>query len=497
MASAINGGPPPRQLTPNTCSVRRTWRPSADVRQQIKEEALIDQIVILGASGDLTSRLLMPAFAVLSGEGKLPSELHILGAGRADYTAETFRDRIADALATHAGYVDADARRQIVRALDYRQTDVSNADQLSSLIDGIDRPLLVYLALPPWLFEPTLTALGKAGLPAGSAVAVEKPFGNSLSSARALNELLQAALPTSVVYRVDHFLSNELAARVLVLRFANRLIEAAWTGHDIARVEITWNETLTLEGRAGYYDGAGALRDMLQNHLLMILAYVAMEEPARLDERSVRDARAAALRAVSIASPEESIRGRYSAGWIGKRRVPSYVDEPGVDPSRQTETFAQLTVRIPNARWENVPFILRSGKAFGRDQAEIAIHFRDAPGLVLRNRPTPNVLRIGLSEPYVRLSVNTNAPDHTLVDHPFIMESVPAGREAYANLMLEMLQHNPMLTVRDDEAEELWRIVEPVLSAWSAGKVPLREYPAGALGPNPFEGEDEDVEAPM
>lgn len=448
---------------------------------------MIDRIVIFGASGDLTARLLLPALAALAGEGKLPEDLKILGAGRADYTTDTFRDRIADALATHAPYVDVETRTRIIRALDYRQADVSDAGQVRTLIEGIDRPLLAYLALPPWLFSPTLTALGEVGLPAGSAVAVEKPFGNSLASARALNELLQAVLPEVVVYRVDHFLSNELAARVLVLRFANRLIEAAWTGRDIARVEITWNETLTLEGRAGYYDGAGALRDMLQNHLLMILTYVAMEEPTRLDERSVRDARAAVLRAVAQASPKESIRARYTAGRIGERLVPSYVDEPGVDPSRQTETFAQLTLTVANSRWENVPFILRSGKAFGRDHAEIAVHFRDAPGRVLRTRPAANVLRIGLSEPYVRLSVNTNTPEHTLVDQPFIMESVPAGREAYANLMLEMLQSNPMLTVRDDEAEELWRIVEPVLDAWSEGTVPLREYPAGALSPNPLE----------
>ncbi len=441
---------------------------------------MIDQFVIFGASGDLTARLLLPSLAVLVAEGNVPDGLRIMGAGQEDYTPDAFRERIAEALDTHAAHVDAEARRRIIRSLDYRQTDVSDVGQIRTLIDGIDRPLLAYLALPPWLFAPTLSALGQIGLPAGSAVAVEKPFGDGVASARALNELIQQALPATLVYRVDHFLTNELAQRVLALRFANRLFEAAWNSNHIESVEITWNETLTLEGRAAYYDGAGALRDMLQNHLLMILCYVAMDAPARFDERSIRAARAAVLRAIPDASPGQSVRARYTAGKIGGRDVPSYVNEPGVDPRRRTETYAELTLEVANWRWQGVPFTLRSGKAFGRNHAEIAVSFRETPNLTFATRPTRNVLRIGLSEPYARLSVNVNGPDRTLVAETFDMETASPGREAYANLLLDMLRGNAMLTVRDDEAEELWRIVEPVLGAWNAGTEPLGEYPAGS-----------------
>ncbi|MGH9025536.1 MAG: glucose-6-phosphate dehydrogenase, partial [Acidimicrobiia bacterium] len=335
---------------------------------------------------------------------------------------------------------------------------------------------------------PALRAVATVGLPHDSALAIEKPFGTSLESARELNELLHTEFPEQPVFRVDHFLSDELVQRVFALRFANRVFEPIWNREHIESIDLIWDETLALEGRADYYDRAGALRDMIQSHLLAALSLVAMEPPSRRDERSIRDARAAVLRA--IPTPEQAsvartaVRGRYTAGDIAGRTAPSYVDEPGVDRARATETFAELTVDVANWRWAGVPFRMRSGKALATDHAEIAVHFRRPPvaGPEIDKSPA-NVLRIGLLDPYVRLGMNVNAADFTLAPVDLELCSQPPARPAYANLILEMLQANTTLAIRADETEEMWRIVEPVLAAWKANKAPMLDYPAGSIGP--------------
>ncbi len=351
---------------------------------------MIDRFVIFGATGDLTSRLLMPSLAELAQEQELPDGFRVLGVGRASWSGDDFRQRMAQAMAEHASHVAAPAREDLVSRLDYRTADVTDGAEMTALLGGGDRPLLAYLALRPGLFEPTVRALAAARLPPGSAVAIEKPFGDGVASARRLNDVLRTELPGTIVFRIDHFLSNEFINRIVALRFANRIFEPIWNSQHVDRVVISWDETLTLEGRARYYDGAGALRDMLQNHLLQVLCLVAMEPPARFDEQSVRDARVAVLRAIASPTPDQvrrdSIRARYAAGTIGDRTVPAYVDEPGIDPSRQTETFAQLTLAVATWRWEGTPFTIRSGKALARDRAEVAIHFRPTPGLVFAGR---------------------------------------------------------------------------------------------------------------
>jgi glucose-6-phosphate 1-dehydrogenase len=266
------------------------------------------------------------------------------------------------------------------------------------------------------------------------------------------------------------------------------VFESIWNQQHIERVTITWNETLTVEGRAAYYDQAGALRDMIQNHLLEVLALVAMEQPARIDERSVRDARAAVLRAIPTMTMEQvrqrSVRARYAQGLIDGRQVPAYARERGVEASRETETFAELTLELASWRWAGVPFVLRTGKALSRAHAEVAVYFRFEPDHDFRlQRGGQNVLRIGLSEAYVRLAVNINGAERTLVTTDLELWSRAAGRLAYSNLLLDMLRGDPMLTLRGDEVEEAWRIVEPVLDGWREGVVPLREYPAGSAGP--------------
>jgi glucose-6-phosphate 1-dehydrogenase len=445
-------------------------------------------MVLLGASGDLTSRLLMPALAQLAEADRLPSRFRVVGASKTDWTTDDFRDHIATELARHAS-AGGKGRDAAVAALSFHPCDVTDPAQLEAVI-GRDRPdTLVYLALPPLLFAPVLQTLAVLELRTTDAVAIEKPFGTDLASARELNEIIRLRLPGPTIFRIDHFLSDDLVRRVLSLRFLNRVFEPIWNTANIESVDITWLESLTLEGRAGYYDGTGALKDMVQNHLMEALALILMEQPARLDSSSFRDVRVEALRAVATPPTarmsDDTIRARYTEGQIGARRVPAYVDEPGVDPARATETYASLTVRVESPRWAGVPFTLRSGKALADDTAEVAVHFRPVPGYLRDQWPSvePNVLRVGLTRPYVRLSTTLNGPERTAETRELEARTAAPRFSAYANLVLSMLHNDPMLFIRGDEAEETWRIIDPVVAAWTAGEVPMREYVAGQAPP--------------
>ena len=344
-------------------------------------------MVLFGASGDLTSRLLMPAVAQLAEAGLLPAGFTVVGSANKDWSTEDFRQHIAAGLEEHATVAPA-TRDAVMKMLSFQPADVTRPEEVGRLL-GDDRPdTLVYLALPPVLLQSVLPALATTKLRGSDAVAIEKPFGTDLASAQRLNEILRIQLPEPTIFRVDHFLSNELVRRVIVLRFLNRVFEPTWNAVHVERVDISWLESLTLEGRASYYDRAGAMKDMVQNHLMEAMALVLMEQPARIDADSFRGARVEALRAVATPSAEgmrsHSVRARYTAGSIGSRKVPSYVDEPGVEPGRNTETYASLTVEVDNPRWAGVPFTLRSGKALEADSAEIAIHFRPLPQVSAR-----------------------------------------------------------------------------------------------------------------
>lgn len=321
---------------------------------------------------------------------------------------------------------------------------------------------------------------------------LEKPFGESLESAQALNRLLHESFPECDVFRLDHFLGKQTVQNILGLRFANRIFEPVWNTHHIERVEIIWNETITAASRASFYDATGALRDMVQNHLLQLLALVAMEPLHVLDERTLRDYKVAVLRAVRRLEPDEvvrqTVRGRYTRGVIGTEEIPPYLDEKGVRAERHTETFAQVILAIDNWRWAGVPFVLRTGKALGQDRRAIAVHFKPVPHLAVGQeaQPDPNVFKIELNPDRIALSVNVNEPgdlcklDRIELDKPFPSVELPA----YARLLLDILDGDPILSIRDDEAEESWRIVEPILEVWHKGVVPLVEYPAGSDGPH-------------
>jgi glucose-6-phosphate 1-dehydrogenase len=452
---------------------------------------MIRRMVLFGASGDLTSRLLLPAVSQLADRNSLPASLTILGAANTDWSTQEFRAHIAGRLREHSG-ASADAQARVVDMLSFEPADVTDPTDVRRVL-GADGPsTLVYLALPPVLLPSVLAALATAGLGPADAVAIEKPFGTDLASAHQLNETLRIQLPAPTIFRVDHFLSSELVRRVVSLRFLNRVFAPAWNAENIERVDISWLEDLTLEGRATYYDGAGAMKDMLQNHLMEVMALVAMEQPARLEADSFRAVRVEALRAVATPVPERmrstTVRARYTAGTIGSRAVPSYVDEPGVDPARNTETYAALTLDLDNPRWSGVPFTIRSGKALERPSAEIAVHFRALPAYLTSQWPglEPNVLRIGLTEPYVRLSTILNGPERTAEQRELETVSVAPPLTPYAHLIEAMLRNDPMLFIRGDEAEEAWRIVDPVMRAWVAGAVEMQEYPAGGTPPLPL-----------
>ncbi len=445
-------------------------------------------LVVLGGAGDLAGRLLLPGLAELQDAGRLADDLALVAVGTRNRTDEEYRSWARDRLAEHAARVPEAGREALVARLAYEHGDVTVPADLRRVLERAGGSPVVYLALPNTIFLPTLEALEQVGLPEGAVVAVEKPFGRDGADARRLNQVLHRLVPEEQVFRTDHFLAMQTVLNILGLRFANRLFEPVWNASHVERVEIVFDESLALEGRAGYYDTAGALRDMLQNHLLQQLALVAMEPPAAIDARSLSARKADVLRAVRPPSDmaRDTVRARYTAGTVDGRDLPDYAREDGVDPDRGTETYAEYTVTIENWRWAGVPFRLRTGKALGSDRQEIAIWFKPVPHLPFGNgRPQPDVLRLRFDPDGIALELNLNGEDD-----PFELERrsldialAPQRLSAYGLLLHEVLTGSATLSISDVEAEESWRIVEPILAAWQADEVPLREYAAGTDGP--------------
>jgi glucose-6-phosphate 1-dehydrogenase len=450
---------------------------------------MIARLAVFGATGDLTARYLLPGLAALRAGGHLGAGFELTAAGRERWDSEKYRRWAADQLGRHAGGLPAAARQAITSASRYRQADAADPASVAAVISG-DGPVAAYLALPPGVFPAVVSALHEAGLPAGSRIVLEKPFGEDLESAVALNRLLASTLPEQAVFRVDHFLAMTTVQNVLGTRLANRVLEPIWNSAHIARVEIVWDETLALEGRAAYYDGAGALKDMLQNHLLQLLCLVAMEPPVSLGERDLRDRKLDVLRAVRPLAAEDAARrtrrGRYLAGLVDGHQVPAYVTEEGVSPERGTETFAEVELQLDNWRWAGTSFRLRTGKALRADRKEVAVHFRPVPHLPFGHsgQALPNVLRFGLDPEALALELTGTGPHtHTLAPLTLAAQIAEPGLPPYGRLLHDVLSGNAALSIRGDEAEESWRVLTPVLSAWSKDLVPLEEYPAGSDGP--------------
>jgi glucose-6-phosphate 1-dehydrogenase len=450
---------------------------------------MLDRLVILGGNSDVVGRLVVPGLVELQAADGLPDGLEVVGVARREWDDDGFRDHLREELEDHAPDADEDALEALLAMTRFHQADTTDADELAGAIDP-DRPVAVYLALPPAVFAPTIDALDAIGLADGSRIVVEKPFGEDLDDARRLNERLHASFAEDAIHRMDHFLGMQMVQNVAALRFANRLFEPLWNREHVEAVDIVWDETLTLEGRAGFYDATGALKDMLQNHLLQVLALVAMEPPASLDAEELRGRKVQLLREVRRLSVEEaaarSRRARYTAGQIGERDVPSYVDEEGVEPERGTETFAEVELAIDSWRWEGVPFRLRAGKSLGADRREVVVRFREVPHLPFAEEVTaePNELRIEL-EPerlHLRLNVRGAGDDLDLQPVQLAQDLATAEVAAYGRVLRDVLEGDPTLSIRHDEAEVSWEIVTPFLAAWRDGRVELQDYPAGSDG---------------
>lgn len=451
---------------------------------------MIDRLLIFGANGDLSARYLLPGIAALMASGRLPREFELIGAGRDDWSDREFRAWAAEQLSRHGGDLPPAATDAVLASTRYCRADATDRGAVADLAAG-GSPVAAYLALPPAVFPAAVSALHDAGMPAGSRIVLEKPFGESLQEAVALNALLAETLPEHAVFRVDHFLAMSTVQNILGTRLANRLLEPVWNSTHIEEIEIVWDETVALEGRAGYYDGVGALKDMVQNHLLQLLCLVAMEPPVSASERDLRDRKVDVLRSVRRLGEEDlarrTRRARYLAGRIGDRAVPAYADEPGVDPALGTETFAEVELELESWRWSGTTFRLRTGKALSRNRAEVAVRFRHVPHLPFDEAadPAPNVLRFGMDPETLTLELTGTGSGPALGLTPLTLRAglPPAMLPAYGRLLLDVLSGDPTLSIRADEAEESWRIVDPVVAAWSRDLVPLEEYPAGSEGP--------------
>ncbi len=466
--------------------------PSPAAGQRIKT------LVILGASGDLTGRLLLPGVARLIASGRAPG-ITLVGAGSDDWSAEQWQKRLkdtfADALAPGGASTTAGIKelKGVQKNSSYRMVDVTAKGALGDFLADVEGPVALYFALPPAVSQKACETLRRKDLPAGTRLVMEKPFGSSARTARELNDTLAGLVPEDHIHRVDHFLGKSTVLNIMGLRFANRLLEPLWNANHIEKVEIIFDEDLTLESRVRYYDHAGAGRDMIQSHLLQIMAIMAMEPPATLDETDVRSSIAATLRASTIgdsAKPDlaaSTRRARYTRGTIGKRKVPDYVAEEGVEPANNTETLAEVEVYVNNWRWAGVPFILRSGKALGRARKEAVVTYKPVPHLPVgfTGTDSPTRLHIGFGPETLTLDLDVNGPGDL-----FTLDRVQLETELssdpllpYGEVLEGVLSGDPLLSVRGDTAEDCWRIVEPAFAAWKDGTVPMEEYAAGSDGP--------------
>ena len=463
----------------------------------MNETSSLRTLLILGGTGDLAKRLLLPGLGQLIASGRAPAELRVVGSGSRDWDDGTWQDLLKESFAAARSDAGDDGREALDAAVSngsYQQVDLKDPQRLVKDLRSFDTPLALYFALPPEVTQSTVAALKPGDLPEDTRLVLEKPFAGDEASARELNRLLADLVPESHVYRVDHFLGMATVMNVLGLRFSNRILEPVWNNLHIERVEIIFDEKLGLEGRAKYYDGAGALRDMIQSHLLQTMAVIAMGPPATLGERDVRDLIAATLRASSVPKDYErsTRRARWSAGEIDGEGVEAYAESPGVDPERETETLAEVEIRVENERWAGVPFFLRSGKALGNTRQEAVITFKPVshlPDGFTGSAGEASRLRISFAPARLELELNVNGPDDV-----FTLErtglSAPMHKSAltpYGEVLDGILSGDQLVSVRADIAEECWRIVDPVLKAWAAGEVPLESYPAGTMGPPEWE----------
>src|SRR5437868_1983631 len=470
-------------------------------------------VAIFGATGDLTHRKLLPALYNLAADGELPPAVTVIGFARREKTDEDFRREMEEAVRKFSRQTVRDEIwKTFGQSIFYHQSDFSDEAGFKSLatrLDKIDKERgtrgnrLFYLAVAPDQFEPILKNLKAAGLNetregSWARVIIEKPFGTDLASARELNRVVRRSFTEDQTYRIDHFLGKETAQNILVLRFANATFEPIWNGRYVDHIQITAAETLGVEGRAGYYETAGALRDMVQNHLLQLLCLVAMEAPTDLSADSIRDEKVKVVRSLRRYRPDEIakwvVRGHYTAGAINAEPVPAYREEEKVNPNSEIETYVALRLLLDTWRWSEVPIYLRVGKRLSKSATEISVHFKKAP-MVLFNRESiehdQNVLVIRIQpDEGISLRMMAKIPGTSLRIEPVKMDFHygtsfgKASPEAYERLLLDAMSGDPTLFARRDEVEEAWGFIDTIESAWSNKDAPpLTYYPAGSWGP--------------
>jgi glucose-6-phosphate 1-dehydrogenase len=469
-------------------------------------------VVIFGATGDLTHRKLIPALYNLAADGELPPAVTVVGFARREKNDDEFRGELEEATRKFSRQTVRDEIwKTFAQSIFYHQSDFSDESGFKTLaarLEKIDKERgtrgnrLFYFAVGPDQFEPILKHLKSAGLNQAregswARVIVEKPFGTDLASARELNRIVHNSFAEEQTYRIDHFLGKETAQNILVLRFANAIFEPLWNSRYIDHLQITAAETLGVEGRAGYYEGAGALRDMVQNHLLQLLCLVAMEPPSDLNADSIRDEKVKVVRSLRRMAAEavasNVIRGQYAEGSINGKPVPGYRAEQNVDPKSMTDTFVALRLNIDNWRWWDVPVYMRVGKRLPKSGTEISIHFKKAP-LVLFNKESneENVLVIRIQpDEGISLRMQAKMPGTSFRIEPVKMDFHygtsfgKASPEAYERLLLDAMSGDATLFARRDEVEEAWAFIDIIENSWHAKKdaPPLFSYPAGSWGP--------------
>ncbi len=471
-------------------------------------------MVIFGANGDLTKRKLIPALYRLAYEQRVAPGFAVLGISRTPMTDDAFREKMRESVAKYLENADfdADVWTGFAQSLFYMAGDVAEPECYSDLAQRLVEietsrqtggNVLFYLSTQPSQYAPAARGIGKAGLAQGNGwrrLVVEKPFGHDLPSARQLSNELHEYFGESEVYRIDHYLGKETVQNILAFRFGNGIFEPLWNRNYIDHVQITAAESIGVEGRGAYYEEAGALRDMIQNHLLQVMATVAMEPSASFQPNSVRDERSKLLRSIRIMKPEEALKnavsGQYGPSRIGGEEVPGFRREKGVNPESQTDTYAAVTFYVENWRWAGVPFYIRTGKLLPKRVSEIAIQFNSAPHAIFGgdgsgpDQEPPNLLILRIQpEEGISLKFSSKRPGARMMLRPVSMDFNYGSSfgerspSAYETLLLDAIIGDATLYTRQDMVEASWAAVEPIIEAWSRTKFNFPNYAAGSWGP--------------